>query len=397
MNLEPPSGGRVLTEKRELLGFGARAQLGRPGPALALQGGVRLSFIITLLALTAGCLAHGYEIDRAELERLAALPTAERGDEVRVTQQTSFASDISDQDVRAISGPVWWIELDDDEARPERRRRGHRHEAEGDDESPADEALAAIVVAAAIASTVAVTAGVTEGARFDGWLAAPATQPLLLIDASGGRRWRRLDTLSAADLSGVDRAVMPELDSELVRQRRAPLARRGFVYQLEFGTSQLQSSAADATLGAAGRAALGFMPQQDFGVLIGAAFAAASSAHALQATPGAAQVDDELNVEYRAFLQAEYWPLHTGRLHLGAFAEVGTGGALRDEPAAANRSVTGLTAGAGVALQLDWSTRLAATLRCGAFWLPSLEPRSAWLAPDGYHVASALTLGVSVY
>jgi hypothetical protein len=360
---------------------------------------VRLSFSIALLAcaLTGGCLAHGYEIDRAELERLSALPAEERGDEVRVTQQTSFSSDISDQDLRSISGPALWIELGDDEVQPSRRRRSHRHEADRDDESPADEALAAIVVAAAAASTVAVTAGVTEGARFDGWLAAPATQPLLLIDASGGRRWRRLDTLTAADLGGVDRAVMPELDSELVRQRRAPLERRGFVYQLEFGTSQLQSSVADATLGAAGRAALGFMPQQDFGVLIGAAFAAASSAHAPQATPGESHVDDELDVEYRAFLQAEYWPLHAGRLHLGAFAEVGTGWALRDEPAAANRSATGLTGGAGVALQLDWSTRLAATLRCGAFWLPSLEPGSAWLAPNGYHVASALTLGVSVY
>jgi hypothetical protein len=350
-----------------------------------------LALALVVCALASGCLAHDYALDRAELERLVALPAQERGDSVRVTQQTGFSSDIRDQDRRSMPGVVWWVDDRPAEHRPLPRDSGP-HEAE-----PAEAALAAIAVAAVVASTAAVTVGVTEGARFDGWLAAPAKQPLLLIEASGGRRWSRLDELTPEALSGVERAVMPELDSELDRLRRAPLARRGFVYQLELGVSPLASSLGDSMLGVAGRAALGFMPEQRFGVLFGAAFAAAST----PLTPDGAAVSNpapgELSVEYRAFLQAEYWPLRLGRrLHLGAFGEVGTGWALRDE-ARVNRAATGLTAGAGVALQLDVSTRLAATLRWGALWLPSVDPGGALSAGDGHRLASALTLGVSIY
>jgi hypothetical protein len=359
---------------------------------------MRLGFTLAPLlacAFVTGCLAHAYEIDPAELQRLVALPVEDRGEEVRVTQQTSFSSDVRDEDLDNLPSAVLFVELEASGERPA-HRHVQRHHADRDEEGPAEEALAVIVAAAAVASLAVVTVAATEGARFDGWLAAPPAQPLLLIAESGGRRWSRLDALTPADLRGVERAVMPELDSELDRQRRAPLDRRGLVYQLEFGASQLASGWDGSTLGVAGRAALGVMPQQHFGVLIGGAFAAARTP-ALQGAPGDSPRDDELSVDYRAFLQLEYWPLRVGRrLHLGAFGEVGTGGALRDEPFA-NRSVSGLTAGAGVALQLDASTRLAATLRLGAFWLPSIDAGSTFLAPDGYRVASALTLGVSVY
>jgi hypothetical protein len=378
-----------------------------------LVGCVRVCFPLALLAcvLVTGCLAHDYEIGRDELQRLLALPSEERGGEIRVTQQTSFSSDLRSGDPRADLT----LELSAEEAYPSDWNGHHRdhHERKHDDAGGAQEALAAIVVGAVVASTVLVTAAATEGARFDGWLAAPVTQPLLLIDGAGQRRWSRLDALTVADLTGVDHAVLPELGSELVRLGRAPLDRRGFVYQLELGTSELDLGSSGATLGSAGRAALGFMPRQDFGLLLGAAFGTASAAPASPATDsgtglatqGDAQPGDELDVEYRGFLLAEYWPLHVRRLHLGAFAELGTGRALRsgaargqrgDEPFA-RRSVSGTTLGAGLALQLELSTRLAATLRAGAFALPSLDRQSTFLTLDGYRVAPALTLGMAVY
>jgi hypothetical protein len=51
--------------------------------------------------------------------------------------------------------------------------------------------------------------------------------------------------------------------------------------------------------------------------------------------------------------------------------------------------------GLGAALQLDWTTRLALTVRLGASSVPDVD--AALGASNGYRLSPALTVGVSIY
>jgi hypothetical protein len=363
-------------------------------------------FTQLVLALSpSGCLSQSYEISVAELERVVELPAEQRGDRIRVTQQTSWSSDISELEATGLVldptdfGDYGWHHHHSHHHHTGGSRRGHRRSAESDTDSEGDDgmegsaeaALAAAVVVVAIASTAALSAGLTEGLRFDGWLDAPADHPVLLIDEAGGRSWSRLEELSRSDLKDLDRAVLPELGGRLEPLQRSPLNRRGFAYQLEFGAEEAPSSIGEGWLGVAGRLGLGYMPHPRYGLLLGAAFVSARA-------PGdddAGVLHPQLMFEYRAFLQAEYWPLAWGRLHAGPYVELGHAWALRDE---ASRSVAaeGLFLGGGAAMQLDWTTRLAVTLRMGAAALPRIEP-GAGAAVSSHRFSPALTLGVSIY
>jgi hypothetical protein len=337
-----------------------------------------------------GCLSQSYEITAGELERIAALPIDERRDRVRVTQQTSLGNDAS-----AVESADWWSDDDlafiiagNPDGQHHRRWRGHRHDSDSEDDAAAD-ALATAVVVVAAAATAAVTVGITEGARFDGWLAVPVEHPLLLVDDSGRRRWTRLEALTLDDLHGINRAVLPDLAGDLQRLNRHPLAREGFVYQLEFGAEPAPFEG--PTLAVSGRGGVGFMPAQHFGFLIGAAFSTARG----DESPSAGRESSTLSFDHRVFLQTEAWPFWAGRWHLGPYVELGYAWALVDDTLG-SRAVAGPMLALGAALQLDWTTRLALTLRAGAAWVPSIDSADA-LAPDRYRLAPALTLGVSIY
>src|SRR5262245_56237101 len=97
-------------------------------------------------ALATGCLAHDYAIGAGELQRLAARPAEERGERIRVTQQTSFSSDIGDADRQSMPTVAWWVEDRPAAHRPVPTAPA-RHDA-----GPAEEALAAIVVVGVIAA-----------------------------------------------------------------------------------------------------------------------------------------------------------------------------------------------------------------------------------------------------
>lgn len=337
----------------------------------------------SMLLGSAGCLSQSYEVSGPELERLVELPAEERGERVRVTQQTSFGDELDGSDAAFLITTEPGVY----------RHHRHAHSSSSDvdvDASDADDALATAVVVAAVAATAAVTVGATEGARFDGWVQAPAAHPLLLVDGDGDRRWGRLETLSEGDMRGVDHAVLPDFAGDLERLERHPLDRRGFVYQLEFGAEQAPFEG--SALAVSGRGALGFMPSQRFGVLFGAAFSTAERDDpALAGRPGSA-----LSFDHRLFLQLEGWPLSAGRWHLGPYAELGYGWALADAPPA-ELDAEGPMLALGAALQLDWTTRLALTLRAGAAWLPSVDAGPALAASHEYRLAPSLTLGVSIY
>jgi hypothetical protein len=323
------------------------------------------------------------------LQRIVALAPQERGERVRVTQQTAFGNDTSDVPAE-LDAADWALFI----ASSNSSQRHHRYESDDDeadgsaDDGSAEAALAVAVVAVAAAATAAVTIGVTEGARFDGWVQAPVDHPVLLVDGWGERRWSRLEALTPESIRGVDRAVLPDYAGDLEHLERHALDRRGFAYQLELGGESAPFDGAD--LAFAGRGALGYMPSQRYGLLVGAAFSSAGAD-----APRPPSSDTRLSFDHRVFLQVEAWPLTSGPWHLGPYAELGLAWARADD-AFGTRSSEGWMLGLGAALQLEWSTRLAMTVRAGAAWLPSAEP-TASLTTNGYRLAPALTIGFSIY
>jgi hypothetical protein len=357
--------------------------------------GLRSAFA---LASSSGCLSQSYEISAPELERIVELPVDERGDRLRVTQQTSIDDDVSEVDVaRQWTADDWAILFASDHpgyhgyhGHPGGRRRSAYLDDVVDDHDAddAEDALATAVIVVAAAATFAVTVGITEGARFDGWVRAPAEHPLLLVDDSGQRRWARLGTLTVEDLRDVDRAVLPDLARDVRRLERHSLDRVGFFYQLEFGAEP--AAVEGPALAVSGRGGLGYMPVQRFGFLLGAAFSTARGEEPADSGVG----ESTLSFAHRMFLQAETWPLSAGRWHAGPYAELGYAWALEDDPLG-SRSARGPMGALGAALQLDCTTRLALTLRAGAAWLPTIDGSQP--ASASYRLSPAMTLGVSIY
>lgn len=351
--------------------------------------------LAALLVLHAGCLSQSYEISAPELRRLVELAPERRGERVRATQQTAFGNDASD--VSPDLDDAGWAMLIASDTHDEHQH--HRHgrrvllddadDGVEDDDDSAEAALATAVVVVAAAATAAVTIGATEGARFDGWVRARPDQPVLLVEPSGERHWSRLALLEPEQVQSADRAVLPDLGGDLQHLERSPLDRVGFAYQLELGAEPAPFEG--GSLAVAGRGAVGYMPDQHYGILLGAAFSSASSDAGYAATPTSAY----LSFDHRLFVQAEAWPLASGRWHLGPYGELGYAWARADD-ALGTRATEGWMLGLGAALQLDWTTRLALTLRAGAAWLPSVEAGSA-LAVADHRLAPALTLGVSIY
>lgn len=342
--------------------------------------------------LASGCLSQSYEVSAPELARLVELPAEERGDHVRVVQQTSFANDLYDMALPYGDADVALLIASHDRGRSSADRGpGWDDDSDVDEEGDgaAEQALAAAVVVVATAATAALTVGITEGARFDGWMRAPEQHPVLLVDRWGRRRWQRLGALDTGDLRDVDHAVLADFSDDLEALERHPLDREGFVYQLEFGAEPAPFQG--PTLAVSGRGGVGFMPAQRYGFLLGAALASARSD-----TRAVLLGDTTLSFDYRVFLQGEAWPLSAGRFHVGPYAELGYAWALADD-AIGSRGASGPMLALGVAMQLDWTTRLALTLRAGAAWLPDAGNDQTLAAAGGYRLAPSLTLGVGIY
>jgi hypothetical protein len=360
------------------------------GRSLSVLGSAAGALLASL-----GCLSQSYEVSAPELARIAQLPAEERGESVRVTQQTSFGNDLRDRSLPSTDADIALLiatQGDPLHHAAARSRRASHHDVAFDDDSDADgaaeEALAAAVVIVAAAATAALTVGVTEGARFDGWMRAPEQHPVLLVDRWGRQRWERLGSLSAGDLDDVHHGVLADFKDDLEPLERHPLDREGFAYQLEFGAES--APFAGPSLAVSGRGGVGFMPSQHYGFLLGAAFSTARADE-----PRALPSETTSSFDHRVFLQAEAWPLSAGRWHLGPYAELGYGWALADD-LQGSRGVSGPMLALGVALQLDWTTRLALTLRGGAAWLPNIDAEQR-LAANDYRLAPSLTLGVSIY
>ncbi len=356
-----------------------------------------------LVALT-GCLSQSYEVSRDELLRVSQLPPSDRGGGVRVSQQAQWNGDVSPGDEdrpspRAGGGIALWGVGHHHYGHHHGPRRGRIRASRGfERRKPAStsttELTAAVAVAAVTAATFAVTLGATEGARFDGWLRVPDDQQVLLVREGGERSWVSLDSLDETDLRGVSHGAIAGFDEGVRRGRRFALDRTGWAYQAELGVATLRSTSGHFSA-VTGRAALGYMPLHRLGLLVGGEFSAGQSPFEAE---GAARFTSEADqVESRAFTQLEWWPLSLSRLHLGPYIAGGYAWASQDTPRSST-VVAGPYASVGAAFQLDWTTRLALTLRLGASMLPSLEPEhDAALGWSGYRIAAAASLGLAIY
>jgi hypothetical protein len=355
----------------------------------------------------AGCLGDTYYITRQELLRVAELPPQERGERLRVVQTMAW----SGEDLDATAEVVLTDErvechTHEHEVGPRQAQCGRRAppappatsatSAKRDENAGKDAAEAALAVAVAVAvvaATGAIVVGATEGARFDGWVATRPHQSLLVVDRSGMRHWVSLSALTPDYLRNADHALVTDDGRDFEHLERAPLSRRGFVYQAELGAATLGSAPEVGGFGFAARGALGYMPSQNLGFLAGAQFATGSASGAAGSGPSV-YLDDDVAIHYRMFLQSELWLLETGRLHAGPYLELGYARALEDTPVG-TRSGQAPFAALGAALQLEWTTRLALSMRAGVAALPIAEPLAR--GESSARLAAELTLGVSIY
>jgi hypothetical protein len=178
-------------------------------------------------------------------------------------------------------------------------------------------------------------------------------QPVHLIYQGGGQRALPLYLLSAADLQGVDEAVISENDGRVDRLARAPLDRRGWVWRFDAGAMGGTTFDAQRGLGWGALMGLGYFPHQTFGLL-------------LHGTVGAG---DHLGTSYnnsRFGLEADWMPLAIGRLHAGLFGYGGRQWGTSSSAAVDKVAHEGWVLGGGALAEVDITTRLALVLRAGA-------------------------------
>jgi hypothetical protein len=331
------------------------------------------------LAQLTACTVHQYEIPHDELERLARAPTEQRGERVRVLQQTWYDQDelvsVDAQQTDAATNTALLAVLRTEEERRLRERQRDDDNAEsdaddGDDDEDDDAArLAGAALAAfAVATVILAPVAVTEGVRHDGYARLQADQPLFLV---GPQRWVSLAELGPNDVLGAQRAVAPGWGGRVQTLERRPLDRVGLAYTLEFGGARLPRASDDALLGYGGRLTLGGHPLQELGFFVGGQFAYGS------------QLGDARFLG-KVFGAAEYLPAALGVLHAGLFAEAGLSAYAGNSPRTDDRS--GLFVTCGPVLQLALSTRLALTLRAGATNTVTDEGRT-WLPEASFGVA----------
>lgn len=366
-------------------------------------------FLLACSLLSVGCLSQSYEISVNELRRTTQLPDLESGADLQVKQQSSWSSDIERSEREAYRGRrssagVWipwhghhhWHHAHGSRRAGRRVSRGvSSSSASSNGDAIAVKAAAAVVIAATVAVTAVVTISATEGARFDGTMRVPKDQPVLLVHQDGTRSWQALQTLASSDLDGIAYGAVAGFEKDTWLGRRNPLSRQGWVYQTELGAASLKGVRGRRWNAFSGRLALGYMPTNNWGLLLGGAFTSGQNPLAAAGESSSA-VSDEQVVEVQTYLQADWWPLQWSRLHIGPYATVGQAWALSNYE---QRDLveSGLFAGAGAALQLDWTTSLAVTLRLGSSLLPSFDREATALGLDGYRLATGATLGLSIY
>ncbi|ATB27016.1 hypothetical protein [Melittangium boletus] len=383
-----------------------------------------VTLLCLLTMMTSGCLGHLYEIPRSEMERLVRTPAQERGREVYAIQQFSTTSDpepaiawepppgspppgylvthqghwvpsfyVDTYGLPYYEPPVYQrppptsTELPSGSVHgaspvPQGSSGGSKGSGGGSSGGGSlgnlqgiDKLLVLVVVVGVV---VGVSLAATEGARYEGSVAVHPHHPVHLVDLRGKHRIVPLDELVPGDLQNLSEAMMSgEEGAGMWLNGSAPLNRKGFSYQFGVGNDSLALPGGQSHREAGFRFALGYYPGKTFGLL----------------------ADTRLQFDSDAFsafynvrlgLEAQWYPIHLWRLHLGPFVGGGRawsateGGAL-PSTAASRPYVT-----FGGLAEFDLTTRLGLTFRWTQDWLPNSRPEL-----NGF--VHSWSLGLAVY
>jgi hypothetical protein len=328
----------------------------------------------------AGCLTSTHVLPDGELMRLASLPPEERGRRVRVVQGFSGAEEppeaphVSTGAVIVYSAPVrvgggYGYGYGSGYARPSAK-------------SMKDDAKWWI----AIAAITAVGLAVTEGMRYDGWVALNPMHPIHLFGPGGEWSWVPLAQLDAGTAAWARKAFVREQEGPWQRLERAPLDRVGLTYSLLMGTGEVPAFDGVKRAGFVSHIQVGFFPLQQLGLLFDMGLGWRTDR----------DYSDIFHSRYSFEIQV--LPLAAGRFHAGAYGQFGTAYRFEDFPPTASRtSPTGpaRTARPSSSAAARWrrsSSRRGWRSRCAAGWIFLAEIAAA-SSPRGCRSTSDQDLG----
>ena len=349
--------------------------------------------------LATGCLSSSYEVPRTELDRLMTLAPRERGKHVRAVQRFATADmpppapawrdpafpggeaeggagvPVSPHYGLYYSwwGPPYWS--------PSSRRttsmaaapvsgpatsplagslaRAPGSAARNAQRSDTSALLAGVLVAATV---VAVSLAVSEGARYDGYVAVHPHHPLHLMRSGGKHDVVGLDDLRPEYLApDTEVVIVGDEGAGLWLRGRRPLDRIGGTYRVGFGAYELALPRGDRVTSGGGDISVGFFPAQFAGLLLHFGLATGQGAGGSMWA-------------FRPGVEAHLYPLPLWRLHLGGFVGAGDetysiGGGFLPEADGRHIFVDG-----GFGAEFELTTRLAITFQYGWHWAPN----TAW-------------------
>jgi hypothetical protein len=323
---------------------------------------MRTSLALTLgLALVStGCLSRTHRIPKNELSKLAMTAPEQRGERVRVIQNLGHQNDppeaghVSSTTVVYVHTPVWVG------GRPRARRRGPtavKQTASGATKqtsrgfgnlgkAKSENAKAWLIVA----GLAAVALAATEGARYDGWVRLHPMQPVHLYGPYGEYTVLPLAHVDPETAAWASRAYVREGEGPWQTLGRAPLNRKGFTYSVLLGSGEVPISGLGTDRGFLGHIQFGYFFTRQFGLNLDLAMGWTDD-------PNGATVYNS-----RTALELDGYLVKAGPLHAGLYGQVGVAGRSDDGIGVDDKSNV---LGTGAQLQLDWTTRLALTLRGG--------------------------------
>jgi len=338
----------------------------------------RFSCLVALvlsLAVT-GCLGNTYTVRSDELRRIAQLPPNEHGGAVRATQRfmtSGHPPEGAPQIVVVGAAPLPTPLRPIGPVRGPRRRIGGSGAGGQTSSASMDADNAAVLVVLAVLASVGLA--MSEGARYDGWVATDPNTPLYLRMPEG---WRQLPLgyLDEATASRARYGVLVDQGSRFRRLARAPLDRVGMTYSVDLGAGRLDGQGLGDSWGFSSRISFGgfFVPW--LGVL---------------GTVGLAWADDGLDTLFVARYggEVQVFPLGIGRVHFGGYAGAGYQRAKRDVDLDATLVRSTPYYSFGGILQLELTTRLALTLRGGESVTSAVG--------DGVQMTPEFSLGLAIY
>lgn len=306
----------------------------------------RAAVLVVGLMMASGCLSRSHVVPKGDLLALSQMPPEQRGQSVRVIQ--GFVSEDDPPEARGRSGGTAVVVVHGGGG-----GGGRHHSSAPARRSPdtakanADKAYVWIILAAA----VAITAAVTEGARYDGWVQLDPQHPVHLWGPYNEYTWVPLAELDPQTAMWARKAIVRPGEGPFDRLGRAPLNRRGLAYGMTLGRTESPSIDGNEYAGFLSHIQLGVFFTKQVGLMLdfGLGWARNSSNATI--------------FEDRNALELQILPLSAGKFHAGVFGQVGLGLRQEDGPKEISRRDT-YVAGGGM-LQLELTTRLAITARAG--------------------------------